>query len=165
MKTMKQQDFTTTILVDQTPQEAYKAINNVRGWWSENIEGDTDKPGGAFNYHYKDVHLTKIKVTGLEPGKKVSWHVLDNYFQFTKDKEEWKDTHIVFDIAAKNGKTEVRFTHQGLTPKDECFDICNDAWTHYIKDSLRDLIATGKGKPTPKDTESAFNEGLLARKK
>jgi hypothetical protein len=30
--------------VKQTPEEAFTAINNVRGWWSEEIEGGTEKP-------------------------------------------------------------------------------------------------------------------------
>lgn len=42
---MKSQNFTTTISVDQTPEEAFAAIKNIRGWWSENIEGSTDKLG------------------------------------------------------------------------------------------------------------------------
>ena len=43
-------DFNTTLLVDAAPSEVYDAINNVRGWWSEEIEGDTDKLGAEFNY-------------------------------------------------------------------------------------------------------------------
>jgi hypothetical protein len=35
--------FATTIVVAQTPKEVFNAINNVRGWWSENIEGGTEK--------------------------------------------------------------------------------------------------------------------------
>lgn len=29
---MKTQSFTTSISVDQTPQEVFDAVNNVRGW-------------------------------------------------------------------------------------------------------------------------------------
>ncbi len=74
---MMKQGFTTSFSVDQTPQEAFAAINNVRGWWSGQIEGDTDKLGAEFTYRYKDVHLSKQKITEFIPGKKVVWRVLD----------------------------------------------------------------------------------------
>jgi hypothetical protein len=141
------QDFTTTILADQTPEEVFNAINNVRGWWSEEIEGNTDKLNAVFKYHFEDVHRCQIKVIELVPGKKVVWHVLDNYFNFTQDKTEWKDTKVVFDISRKDNKTEIRFTHLGLVPEYECYEACHKGWTHYIQSSLRKLITTGKGEP------------------
>jgi len=82
---MTTNDFTTTILVDQTPEEVFNAINNVRGWWSENIEGSTDQLNGEFDYHYKDVHLSKMKLIEVVPNKKVVWLVLDNHFSFIKE--------------------------------------------------------------------------------
>ena len=88
-----------------------------------------------------------MKITELVPGKKVVWRVLDNYFNFTKDKTEWTGTDIIFDISKKGDKTEVRFTHQGLVPEYECYDACSDGWGTYINSSLRDLIAKGKGQP------------------
>jgi uncharacterized protein YndB with AHSA1/START domain len=144
---MTTKDFTTTILVDNTPEEVFDAINNVRGWWSEEIDGSTDKLNSEFDYHYEDVHRCKIKIIELVPNKKVVWSVLDNYFKFTKDKSEWKGTKIIFDIAEKDNKTEMRFTHHGLVPAYECYEICRDAWTGYIQKSLRNLITAGKGQP------------------
>ncbi len=159
---MTQQDFTATILVDQTPQQAFDAINNVRGWWSESIDGSTDRLHSAFTYNYKDVHITRFKITDLVPGKRVAWHVVDNYFNFTQNKHEWKDTNVIFDISEKNGKTEVRFTHEGLVPGEECYNVCNEAWTHYIKDSLFSFITTGKGEPNQLETEG-FNAAMVEK--
>jgi hypothetical protein len=59
---MKNQDFTATISIDQPPEEALNAIRNVRGWWSENIEGNTDKLGDEFTYRYQDVHYWRNEV-------------------------------------------------------------------------------------------------------
>ena len=160
---MTQSDFSRTILVDQTPKEVFNAINNVRGWWSENIEGDTDKLNAVFNYHYKDVHICKMKITEFIPGKKVVWDVLNNYFSFTKDNSEWKGTKIIFDISEKNGQTQLVFTHKGLVPTYECYDVCNDAWSNYINNSLHSLITTGKGQPTLKDDDENFNEELIKK--
>ena len=36
-------NYTTAILVDNTASEVFDAINNVRGWWSEEIEGNTNQ--------------------------------------------------------------------------------------------------------------------------
>ncbi len=143
------QSFTTTLLVDQTPKAVFDAINNPRGWWSQEIDGRTDKLGAEFKYHYQDVHRSKFKITEFVPGKKVVWHVLDNYFNFVKDKKEWIGTDVVFEIARKGDKTEIQFTHKGLVPAYECYGVCSEAWGSYITGSLRDLIATGKGKPNP----------------
>lgn len=149
---MENQDFKTTVLVNATPQQVFGAINNVRGWWSENIEGDTDRPGAEFSYHYQDVHRSTMKITEWIPDKKVVWHVLDNYFKFTTDKQEWTGTDVIFEISERDGQTQLTFIHRGLVPHYECFQICRDAWTHYIQGSLKELIVTGKGNPTPADT-------------
>ena len=147
---MNDQSYTTAFAVDQTPEEAFAAINNVRGWWSGEIEGDTDKLGDEFTYRYKDIHYSKQKITEFIPGKKIVWRVLDSYLKFVKDETEWNGTDIVFDISKKGDKTEVRFTHVGLAPAIECFNKCSDAWGFLINDSLRNLIVAGKGQPFEK---------------
>jgi len=151
VQVVRHQDFTTSFSVDQTPEEAFAAINNVRGWWSEEIEGGTDKLNDEFTYRYKDVHHCKIKLTEVIPGKRVVWLVLENYFNFTEDKTEWLGTEMCFEISENDGKTEIRFTHRGLVPEYECFEICSNSWGFYVNGSLRSLITSGDGQPNRSD--------------
>jgi hypothetical protein len=144
---MKNPNFTTTFSVDQSPQEAFAAINNVRGWWSGEIEGDSDKLGAEFTYRYRDVHRSKQTVTEFIPGKKVVWRVSDSELSFVKDKSEWNGTDVVFEISEREGKTEVRFTHVGLVPQNECFGRCSNAWGTLVSSNLRKLITTRKRQP------------------
>jgi hypothetical protein len=102
-----------------------------------------------------------MKLIEVVPEKKVVWLVLDNYFKFTKDKTEWTGTKVIFDILQKDGRTELRMTHQGLVPQYECFEICRDAWTNYIQNSLRNLIVSGKGQPNGKEKPRTENEKKL----
>jgi hypothetical protein len=155
---MDNKDFTTTILVDQSPKEVFNAINNVRGWWSEEIEGGTEMLNDEFNYHYQDVHRCKMKIIESNPGKKVVWLVLDNYFSFTKDKSEWTGTKVIFEISEQDNKTQLHFTHQGLVPEYECYSACVSGWTQYIQNSLLNLITTGKGQPNGKETAHTTHE-------
>ena len=159
---MNTSDFTTTIMVDHTPKEAFDAINNVRGWWSEEIEGITDKMNGEFSYHYQVVHRCKIKIVELIPDEKVVWYVVDNYFNFVKDQHEWKGTKIIFKISQKESETQISLTHLGLVPQNECYEICQNAWTNYIQNSLRNLIITGKGQPNAKEKPQTIQEKELA---
>jgi uncharacterized protein YndB with AHSA1/START domain len=148
---MTSSDFTTTILVDQTPKEVFNAMSNVRGWWSEEIEGGTNKLNDEFTFHYKDKHRCKMKLIEVVPNEKIVWLVIDNYFNFTKDHNEWNGNKIIFEITEKDNKTQLRFTQLGLVPEYECFTVCQGAWTTHIQKSLRDLITTGKGQPNPKE--------------
>ncbi|WP_426484419.1 SRPBCC family protein [Flavobacterium sp. 2] len=161
---MSTSDFTTTIKVDQSPQEVFNALTNVRGWWSEEIKGNTAKQDDKFDYHYEDVHRCKIKLIEVVPNKKIVWLVEENYFKFTEDKTEWTNTKPTFEISEKEGKTELRFTHFGLTSEYECFEICRGAWTNYIQNSLKKLIETRKGEPNATGKPQTENEKRLSEK-
>jgi Activator of Hsp90 ATPase homolog 1-like protein len=137
---MAGKDYTTAFLVEKSPDEVFASINDVRGWWTGDIEGSSDELGAEFTYRYQDLHFSRQKITEFVPGKKVVWRVTDADISFVENTGEWKGTDIVFDISEKDDKTEVRFTHVGLVPQIECYDSCSDAWGYYIKDSLRAFI-------------------------
>jgi hypothetical protein len=146
-KTMKTNGYTTAFIVDQSPEEVFNAINNVRDWWSGEIDGRTDMLGAEFAYRYRDVHATTQRITEWVPGQRVVWHVVDSQLNFVKDKTEWNGTDIIFEINRKADKTELRFTHVGLVPAFECYGDCSNAWSFYINESLHSLITRGKGQP------------------
>lgn len=153
-------DFTTAFSVDQSPKEAYAAIINPRGWWSEEITGGTEKVGDEFNYHYQEFHRCKIRLTESVPGQKVSWLVVENYFSFA-DSAEWTNTTISFDISEKDGKTHVLFTHHGLNPDFECYNACSEGWGNYIGGSLKEMIEKGEGAPNADDKARTSAEQAL----
>jgi hypothetical protein len=156
---MSSQDFTTSFVVDQTPEEVFAAINNVRGWWSGDIDGSTDKLGDEFTYRYQDIHYSRQRITESSPAKRVVWLVLDSYLNFVEDATEWTGTEVTFDISRRGDQTELRFAHVGLAAH-ECFDVCSSAWGTYINGSLRSLITTGQGRPNPTETAQAETVSL-----
>ena len=143
---MATENFTTTILVDNSPQEVFSAINHVRGWWQGEIEGSTDKLNDEFTYQMEEMHFSKQKIVEFIPDQKVVWLVTESKLNFVSKKNEWTGTKIIFEISETNNKTKLRFTHLGLFPEFECYGGCSGAWGDLIQKSLFSLITTGKGK-------------------
>ncbi len=144
---MHHQHYTTTFVVDKTPDQAFNAVNNVRGWWSGEIGGVTNKAGEEFTYTVPDVHYCKMNIAALTPGRKIIWDVVESDISYLRDNTEWAGTRIIFDITPANGKTEVHFTHHGLVPEIECYNECSNAWGLLVNGNLRQLILTGKDQP------------------
>ena len=124
---MQNKDFTKSILVDQTPEEAFAAITNVRGWWSQAIEGDTDKLGAEFAYHSLDVQRSTNKITEFVPGKNVEFDVklvslqledsvapnfkdLSVRYQIRQDDEDEESNHVSVDAAPARAVAALRPT-------------------------------------------------------
>jgi hypothetical protein len=144
-------DFATSIRVAATAREVYNAINSPRDWWALGIEGVTDIEGEVFYHHFQDVHYCKLQVDELIPDKRVTWKVLANYFSFIGDQREWTGTRIIFDISSQGDQTALRFTHEGLVPDYECYELCENEWTKYISKSLYGLITKSAGAPNAID--------------
>ena len=158
---MTNENYTKTFTVEQDADKVFNAITNVRGWWSEGIEGNYGNVGDRFTHRVQDIHRCLLEVKTLVPGSKVAWHVIDNHFSFTKDELEWIGTDIVFDIVRENDKTKVTLTHIGLVPNYECYEVCVDGWGTYMN-SLQSLIATGKGQPNVGEAMNDSEERLLS---
>ena len=148
---MKKQDYHTSITADGSAHKAFESINSVTKWWTENMEGSSQKLNDVFTVRFGDVHYSKQKLVEVVPDKKVVWLVTDSKLNFLKDKQEWTNTKISFEISSQNDKTKIHFTHIGLVPEIECFDACSNAWSQYIQQSLWSLITMGSGRPEKKE--------------
>jgi hypothetical protein len=147
---MKAQDYHTSIAVDATAYEAFESINSVTKWWTENLEGRSQKLNDEFTVRFDDVHVSKQKLVEVIPDRKVVWLVTESNLNFVKDRNEWTNTKISFEITERDNKTHIHFTHIGLVPGVECYDGCTSAWDQYIKGSLLKLLTKGKGTPEKK---------------
>ena len=148
---MEKQNYTASIKVDATPLEVFKSINTITDWWTENMEGNSQKINDEFTVRFGDIHYSKQKLVEVIPNKKVVWLVTDSHLNWIKNKEEWTDTKISFEIISKGTYTQLIFTHIGLVPEIECYNDCRKGWDQYIKDSLFRLLTSGKGQPDKKN--------------
>jgi hypothetical protein len=143
---MKNKDFTTTLLVDQSPKQVFDAVNSPQHWWAGEIDGAATNLNDEFTYRYKDLHMSKQKVIEFIPEEKVVWLVTDSIINYVEDKQEWNGTKIVFEISKEGDKTKLRFTHVGLHTEVECFGSCSTSWSRLMQISLFSLITTGKAE-------------------
>jgi len=144
---MEKQNYTASLKVDAPPQEVFKSINNVTDWWTENLEGSSQKLNDEFTVQFGNIHYSSQKLVEFIPNKKVVWLVTDSHLSWIKDKQEWTNTKISFEIISKGTYTQLIFTHIGLVPEIECYNDCRKGWDQYIKNSLFKLLTSGKGQP------------------
>ena len=85
---MENTNFNITFLVDQTPTGVFNAVKNVRGWWSEELEGSSKKLNDEFSYRHGDFHYSKHKLIDIQQDKKVVWLTLDSKLTFVKEQDE-----------------------------------------------------------------------------
>lgn len=139
-------DFTQTLITNKTPQEVFQAIIHVRSWWSglysEEYSGETEKLHDEFSFRAGGgAHYSKQKLVEVIPDKRVVWLITESELTFLEKTDEWVGTKVIFEISEKDGKTQLVFTHEGLTPEIECYDSCAPAWSTYLQEKLVPLIS------------------------
>jgi hypothetical protein len=155
---MTNNNYTATIEVAKTAREVFNHVNDVSKWWVRSaeealsgqqtvFEGQSTKLNDEFIIRSGDRHYSKQRLVEVIPDKRVVWLVTDckiNWLE--KDKTEWLDTKMIFEIAARQDSTVLRFTHEGLVPGIECYTNCEKGWDFLIKERLFHFINNDKTK-------------------
>src|SRR5882672_1082541 len=132
---MQNNNYTVTIEVAKSAQDVFNAINAISKWWTENAEGRSENLNDVFKVHFGPESFVTHQLIEVVPNKKVVWLVTDCLLPWLKDKTEWTNTKMSFEISAKDNSTEISFTHIGLVPEVECYDMCLKGWDQYVKGS------------------------------
>jgi hypothetical protein len=144
---MEKRNYHKTIAVNATVAEAMKKISQVK-WWKQEFTGSAEKLNDKFKIPFGDLNGEKsfvdFIVSEFVPNKKTVWKVTNCNLPWFKDKKEWNNTEVVFELSEENGKTKIDFTHIGLVPEVECYEACEKGWDGHTKD-LGKFINEGKG--------------------
>ena len=141
---MENKSFTATIEVSKSPQDVFKCLKEVPKWWSKDFEGSSTKLNDEFVVCHPGRHYSKQKLVEVTPNERVAWLVTDSELEWIeKDKHEWTNTKMIFEITPNGDKTVLHFTHEGLVPEKECYAMCQQGWNMVIKDRLLNFISAG----------------------
>ncbi|MEV5960702.1 SRPBCC domain-containing protein [Kribbella sp. NPDC051952] len=89
-----------------------------------------------------------MEVQELRPSERVLWKVVDG-------PDEWIGTTVEWDLRADGEYTIVLFAHRGWEKPVEFMHHCSTKWATYLM-SLKSMIETGKGTPSPNDIHIAY---------
>ena len=144
--------FHQNLTIAASPDATYAAlasITGLRGWWTEECDGVADC-GGTIHFRFGNVYKD-MRVERAEPGRELSWLCTRACIDVPSlsRKDEWVGTRMVFRLSdAGPGRTRLDFTHIGLVPSFECYDMCTKGWQLFLG-SLQQYLETGKGMPHP----------------
>ena len=126
---------------------ALATVEGVAGWWTRETTG-ASKPGEPVTVVFRtpsgdEKGKMEFEVLGLKPDTEVRW-------RFTSGPEEWTGTDVTFSLSRSGEYTVVQFGHRNWREPVEFMAHCSMKWATFLL-SLRDLVETGKGKPSPDD--------------
>jgi uncharacterized protein YndB with AHSA1/START domain len=142
-------DILHRVGVKASLEDTYKALatrEGLAGWWTTNTTGES-KVGGKLNFRFlvdgNDIGGFEMKVLELTPASRVLWQVVDG-------PAEWIGTRISWELKQEDDHAIILFQHLGWKEPVEFMYHCSTKWGIFLM-SLKSLVETGKGSPSPDD--------------
>ena len=138
---MSDADYSRTINVAASPEEAYQALTQGFEFWWTTPDQPISKVGDKARFAFPPGQgYWTFQATDLRPGQYVEMVCIDAHHASegltNAVEKEWL-----------HGKAEIRFEHRGLTPDLYCYDECVSGWDYFFVDSLKAYLDIGVGKP------------------
>ncbi len=117
--------------------EAISSINGLSNWWTIQTTGNT-AVGGIIQFRFATMGGMDMKVTELKPNESVAWECVAS-------DHGWIGNTFSIRLDENDGKTRIRFSHNGFTEQDDSYASVCFSWARYME-SLRQFCQTGKGE-------------------
>jgi uncharacterized protein YndB with AHSA1/START domain len=129
--------------------DAVATAQGVAGWWTRDTTG-TATVGGAVTTRFRrrdgsEIGRMAFEMTGLDPEREVRW-------RFTDGPPDWMGTEATFELTQEGEMTILNFGHRNWKAPTESMAHCSMKWAVFLL-SLRELVETGRGRPSPEDTK------------
>jgi uncharacterized protein YndB with AHSA1/START domain len=141
----KEHEIWHRVEIEASPGATYLALTEVKklaGWWTTDTRGE-EKLGGVLEFWFGNF-CQDMRVAALEKDRLVRWQALERGIP------EWTGSDIEFTIAPYKGHCTVAFRHSKWREITDIFPHCSLSWAVYLL-SLKQLLETGKGRPSPDD--------------
>ncbi len=140
-------DIRHRVVVSAALDQVYSAIATKGGlsdWWTRDGVRGESKEGSKIEFYFGQPEPAAVmEVTRLDPDGQVSWSCVGGA-------EEWVGTKLSFTLTPKDDETVVLFTHADWRDPSDFMAHCSARWAYFLL-SLKSLVETGKGTPSPED--------------
>lgn len=148
-KHLQNGNFQYEMLVDASVEKVFSSLTKeIPLWWTEMFEGHSDTIDDLFTVRFGPSVFKTMLVQELNINKRIVWLVTDNLIDVPelKNKREWLNTKVIWELTKENGNTLIRLTHVGLNHDIECYDMCSVGWQQFCT-SLKSYIEKRVGMP------------------
>jgi hypothetical protein len=149
---MNSENYQKSILVDAQAREAYRALTSGYSLWWTPCDGVFSNTGDRITFRFPpQVSYWTFEVKKLVVDQYVELECIEAHHIILEkpnaSKTEWLGSTLRFEIEAVGHRVKILLTHEGLTPKMDCFEVCEAGWDHFFLNSLKKYLNTGTGEP------------------
>ncbi len=148
---MSEESYSKHFFVSAKPELVYQAITKeIDQWWTE-LSNEALHVGNKLTVQFEKTTTWGMTVSETLTNQFLVWQVTEanHDFENISTKDEWKGTTIRWKIEENETGSKIFFTHEGLVPTLECYEICEGGWGYFLE-SLKNYLETGKGNPHKK---------------
>jgi len=140
-------DIRHRVVMSAPLDRVYSAIATKEGlsnWWTRDGVRGQSAEGSTIEFYFGQPEPGAVmEVIRLDPDGQVSWSCVAGA-------DEWVGTKLSFALTPKEEETVLLFTHADWRDPSDFMAHCSARWAYFLL-SLKSLVETGKGTPSPED--------------